>query len=209
LPYTAVEAREVKPWLARYAGSDPILLTGQHALEAVFKTQIRNPKVLVLSTHGFFLEPEQRPGEPPENPLLCCGLLLAGFNNRPDAEPTGEDGVLTGLEIVGTDLRGCALVVLSACDTGVGRVQQGEGVASLRQAFQLAGAPSVVTSLWAVSDEETAHLMIGFFAQLARGKNKAHALREARLELIRQRRQQYGGAHPYYWAAFTLTGSWQ
>ena len=208
LPGTQSEAEAVLPQLEQYANQKAKIFSGQFALEAIFKT-LRQPRVLVLSTHGFFEEEttaaQGTPNSP--NPLLRCGLLLAGCNKPIDASVNdGEDGILTGLEIVNADLRGTELVVLSACETGLGDVRNGEGVSGLRQAFQLAGARSVVSTLWQVPDRETARLMAQFFTGLAQSHDKAASLRESQLQLIQSRRDRKGAAHPFFWAAFTITG---
>jgi CHAT domain-containing protein len=208
LPGTKTEAEAVLPQLEIFTSSKASVYSGQLALEAVFKS-LHQPRVLVLSTHGFFVEEKvsANDSQSASNPLLRCGLLLAGCNKPIDTSLVdGEDGILTGLEIVSADLRGTELVVLSACETGLGEVRNGEGVAGLRQAFQLAGARTVVSTLWQIPDRETAKLMANFFTALAQTSDKAQSLRESQLKLIEARRDRNGAAHPFFWAAFTITG---
>ncbi len=141
-----------------------------------------------------------------ESPLLRSGLVFAGVNSALREPPLplpeeAEDGVMTAMDVMGMDLMGTELVVLSACQTGVGAVRRGEGVIGLRRAFVLAGARTVVMSLWNVPDEETQWLMGRFYEGIWGGKGKGEALREAQLGLMRE-----GKAHPYYWAAFICQG---
>lgn len=222
LPGTLEEARGVADAVKRIAAAAPEIVLGDEATEARFKATPR-PALAILATHGFFLG-EQRldpdalaiqrdggsrglvdtAGDEIENPLTRCGLMLAGCNSE---TTSGEDGVLTGLEIVGCDLRGTRLVMLSACQTGLGEVESGQGVAGLRQAFQLAGAQTVVSTLWSVPDRETAELSNAMFAALAEGARPAEAVRRAQLQLIKSRRDLLEAAHPLFWAAFTATGN--
>lgn len=224
LPGTALEAEEIRPKLEQWLGQAPKVFLEEKASETLVKS-IRNPRVLVLATHGYFLprlestakggsaldigkparELLDAKGQPIESPLLRCGLMLAGCNKRTEAKAGEDDGILTGIEIVGMNLQGCELVVLSACETGLGDVRVGDGVAGLRQAFQLAGTKGVLASLWQVPDRETARLMNAFYGELTKGRSQAEALRQAQLSRITARRQQFGAAHPFNWSAFTLT----
>ncbi|MBL9092653.1 MAG: CHAT domain-containing protein [Planctomycetaceae bacterium] len=159
-----------------------------------------------------------------ENPLLRSGVVLAGANRiaergaaaeRPaqESSPNGDgpldDGWLTAAEIATLDLRGTELVVLSACETGLGDVPTGEGVQGLRRAFLYAGARTLVTSLYKVPDDATRRLMREFYGRLTTGSDKLTALNEARLAEMHRRRAANGSAHPFYWGSFILVGEAQ
>jgi CHAT domain-containing protein len=143
------------------------------------------------------------PLEPPiENPLLRAGLALAGANAP---QPGMEDGLLTALEVAGLDLWGTELVVLSACDTGLGQVHNGEGVYGLRRALVMAGAASQLMSLWRVADEDSTPVLMGaYYRRLLAGEGRAEALRQVQLTMLASPQH----VHPYYWAAFMLSGAW-
>jgi CHAT domain-containing protein/tetratricopeptide (TPR) repeat protein len=137
-----------------------------------------------------------------ENPLLRSGLALAGANAglRGEAPLHAEDGLLTAEDVTGLDLAGTELVVLSACETGLGGVRTGEGVFGLRRAFSLAGAKTLIISLWKVPDEPTRELMVNFYRRLLAGCGRAQALREAQLSM----NARY--PDPFYWGAFICQG---
>jgi CHAT domain-containing protein len=137
-----------------------------------------------------------------ENPLLYSGLALAGANQPDGAD--GEDGILTALEASGLSLWGTELVVLSACETGLGEVRTGEGVYGLRRAFVLAGAESQLMSLWKVNDEVTRDIIVRYYRRLASGAGRGEALRQVQLEMLRGDRN-----HPYFWASFIPSGDWK
>jgi CHAT domain-containing protein/Flp pilus assembly protein TadD len=144
-----------------------------------------------------------QPATAQENPLLRSGLALAGFNTRQSGQ---EDGVFTALEAAGLDLYGTQLVVLSACETGLGDVVNGEGVYGLRRAFAIAGAASQVISLWKVDDQGTEALMTRYYRHLLDGMGRSEALRQVQLEFIHESGSY---SHPYYWAAFIASGDWR
>jgi CHAT domain-containing protein/lipopolysaccharide biosynthesis regulator YciM len=195
LPGTAREAQDIAALLP-----GAIVWTGSRATEHALK-QIAGPTILHIATHGFFL-PDQGTKESLEDPSLRSGLILAGANQRQGGP--GEDGVLTALEVAGLDLWGTKLVVLSACDTGVGETTNSEGVYGLRRALVLAGAESHVMSLWQVADQTTRELMVGFYKELQRGARRSEALRTVQLRLLRNGNRR----HPFYWAPFIHSGEW-
>ncbi len=135
------------------------------------------------------------------NPLLRSGIALAGANlSRRDSDA----GILTALEASTLDLWGTSLVTLSACDTGVGDVKNGEGVYGLRRAFFIAGAETLVMSLWPVSDYTTRTLMTRYYDGLARGEGRGAALRRVQIAMLASKDRR----HPFYWAGFIQAGDW-
>jgi CHAT domain/SPOR domain len=136
-----------------------------------------------------------------ENPLLPSGLALSGANRGNSGD---DDGLLTALEMAGLDLWGTKLVVLSACDTGLGEIKNGEGVLGLRRALVLAGSESQVISLWAVKDKLAKEVIIPYYKALGRGERRGEGLRQVQLQMLRSRDRH----HPFYWAAFIQSGNW-
>ncbi|MBY0231493.1 MAG: CHAT domain-containing protein [Gemmataceae bacterium] len=239
LPGAAAEARSVSASFAdRFGPSSVVALSGTGAGKAATLEALGRARYAHLATHGYFapetvrsasrrkrdpLQPEEIDGW---HPLLLSGLALAGANRVP--KEGEEDGILTALEVSETDLTRLELCVLSACETGLGPVAGGEGLLGMQRAFQAAGARSVVASLWQVSDGATQELMSDF-ARLAwdpkRKASLASALREAQLAMMRGegadgRTRGPGKAvkvgegraarlHPFYWAAFVLSGDWR
>jgi CHAT domain-containing protein len=182
----------------------------ENASEESIRGMSDPPTILHLSTHGFFcsLDSAQKASYK-SNPLLFSGLALAGANGsiRNGGSDNSDDGLLTALEISGLNLSGTDLVTLSACETGMGELVSGEGVFGLRRAFHHAGAGSVLMSLWAIPDKETADLMVSFYRTWLSGRPRQSALRESALAVLNSTRQRSGHSHPYFWAGFVLAGN--
>jgi CHAT domain-containing protein len=213
LPGTGSEVRAIQEILP-----DSQVLLGAEAKESELR-QVAGPRILHLATHGFFLAGENRRNReargvllapagslpmsrPPENPLVRSGLALASANQPKFGM---EDGILTALETSLLDLSGTKLVVLSACETGVGETHRGTGVFGLRRAVTLAGAESLVMSLWNVPDVATSDFMVRYYERLGDGEGRSKALQGVQLEFLESART----AHPFFWASFILAGRWE
>ena len=248
LPGTAEEAQALQALLPQAQ-----VRTRAQATETALK-QANAPRLLHIATHGFFLAPESvskadtrglrfkltssgAGGVWPasaDNPLLRSGLGLAGANARGAVTDATDDGILTAFEAAALNLWGAQLVVLSACDTGVGEVRNGEGVYGLRRALVLAGAETQVMSLWPVSDRGTRDLMTEYYRRLlTQGEGRGEALRQVQLRMLAGQAGTADNAdrllvkkevpsvtpaaaqkaardysHPYYWAGFIQSGEW-
>ncbi len=218
--------------------SKGLYLSKSAATEERLKAEMGEFQIIHLATHGFF-SPEGVPSlaevaettadsrriqfkelrvgmeSTPESKLenvlpgLLSSVVLSGANfPDPDRE---DDGLLTATETAWLDLEDCELVVLSACETSLGAVKVGEGMIGLRRAFRLAGAETVISSLWSVDDESTSDLMRKFYINIWRRRmSRGEALRQAQLSILREQRSTPGEAvRPYHWGAFVLDGDWR
>lgn len=210
LPGTKVEVEKVGQTLKAQRFKVDRLMQ-QEASEKNIK-QASSPGILHVATHGYFLEDEKL-GEGAvfgvqveharNNPLLRSGLMLADAGKVEDATVSGtfdaqNNGVFTAYEAINMDLQQTQLVVLSACETGQGDIKSGEGVYGLQRAFKVAGAKSLIMSLWKVDDAATQQLMTSFYSNWIGGENIAKAFHNAQVAL----QAKYN--HPYYWGAFVL-----
>jgi CHAT domain-containing protein len=197
LPGTQQEVEQIAALLPNAS-----LYTQLNATELAIKTAVAQPDpigILHIATHGFF-----EPASETENPLLSSGLILAGAAAGGQSG-TDQDGILSALEVTGLELSNTQLVVLSACQTGLGEASTGEGLYGLRRALVLAGARSQVISLWKVDDTATQKLMVDYYNRLIAGTPRDEALRATQRAFIAD--AEY--SHPYYWAAFIASGDWR
>ncbi|MEI9919932.1 MAG: CHAT domain-containing tetratricopeptide repeat protein [Bacteroidota bacterium] len=191
LPGTGDEITSVQSILQQ-AGWTTQTLTRENANERMVKSVV-NPTILHIATHGFFIEENTD-----SDPMLQTGLVFTGVD-IPGA-PINDDGILTAYETTALQLDKTSLVILSACETGLGVVTSGEGVYGLQRAFEIAGARNIIMSFWKVDDRATQLLMTGFYQNLIAGKNIQQAFEAAQIDL----RKEFPA--PQDWGAFILLG---
>jgi len=221
LPGTRDEINSIQDFFSRYNWQTTAYLQDEASEENL--KNISSPEVLHIATHGYFLE--DIPRQPNtriagveaeklhENPLLRSGLLLSGSENSlkkyavedaiimQDIDVNREDGIFTAYEASNLNLANTEMVVLSACETGLGEIQAGQGVFGLQRAFQVAGAQNVIMSLWTVNDETTRMLMTEFYSNWLETGNKKAAFLQAQFSV----KQEY--SEPYFWGAFVMIGN--
>jgi CHAT domain-containing protein len=209
LPGTKVEIEAVSKTLKTSAYQVAQYMQLQ-ATEKQLKS-IRGPSLVHIATHGYFLSDVEGEGigisqeNAKNNPLLRSGILLAGASKTLSGEQvpnlqSNDNGILTAYEAMNLNLEGTDLIVLSACETGLGDVKSGEGVYGLQRAFLVAGADAMVMSLWKVDDAATQQLMTNFYTNWTKGGSKLKAFKQAQLQLMTKYKD------PYYWGAFVMMG---
>lgn len=211
LPGTKAEVESIAKTL-KAGGYQVSQFTDGAATESNLKA-VNAPAILHIATHGYFLPDIDRQGSgfgvhldnAGENPLLRSGLMLANASKTVEGSAmpnlqSNDNGVLTAYEAMNLNLEGTSLVVLSACETGLGDVKAGEGVYGLQRAFLVSGAEALIMSLWKVDDAATQLLMSSFYSNLAKLKDKQKAFKQAQLNLM----TRY--PDPYYWGAFVMVG---
>ena len=212
LPGTRLELESISKIL-KANGFKVASLNAKEASEKNLKAA-KGPQLMHIATHGYFLADEAMSAgssigvtaeSAKSNPLLRSGLLLAGASTTLSGQAipslvSNDNGVLTAYEAMNLSLEGTELIILSACETGLGDVRAGEGVYGLQRAFLVAGAEALIMSLWKVDDEATQLLMTNFYANWVKSKNKLKAFKQAQLQLMQKYKE------PYYWGAFVMMG---
>ena len=213
-----IEVKEIAKTL-KNSGWETTISDGKNASEYQFKKElnVKSPGIIHISTHGFaFPEKETRDKNDfqiketktykvSEDPMVRCGLMFSGANiswngdSKKMIETTGDDGILTAAEVANLDLSNTKLVVLSACETGLGKIESSEGTFGLKRGFKLAGVDQIIVSLWKVPDNETKELMTLFYSELSKTENIELSFNNAQKEM----RNRYP-FEPEKWAGFVL-----
>ena len=193
---------------------------GAIASEDNFKSKTTAASVVYVATHGFYVDSlcasqvtdadgKERKRSRSEKMLAQSGFLLSGANRfgKESDEAGVEDGVVSAAEIAEMNFSRSPLVVLSACESALGRIRSGEGVYGLRRAFLLAGARTVLSALWKIDDESTAEMMSQLFS--SDSVNLPERIRSLQLAQIAKQRAENRPVHPYTWGAFIATGDWR
>ena len=210
LEWTAQEAQNVSSILTKNK-FDVSVYSKLQAKEEILKEITTPPSVLHIATHGYFFSNQEMEGNSKQtsiplsdHPMIRSGLIMAGANKAWQGDPPkhGEDGILTAYEIAQLNLSETELVVLSACDTGLGDLQGDEGVYGLQRAFKMAGAKYVLMTLWSIRDKQALQFMDLFYQEWLQNK---HSIPEAFQKAQSQMRQRYSKPfNPATWAGFVL-----
>jgi CHAT domain-containing protein/Tfp pilus assembly protein PilF len=210
LPASLREVRDIAALWTKSGAGEVLQRTGEAASELALRQEAPGKKVVHIAAHGFFMGetcPSSDAVATGENPLLLSGIALAGANRRQTAPQEAGDGIITAEEISAMDMEGVEWAVLSACETGLGKLLPGEGVFGLRRAFQAAGARSVIMSLWPVDDVATQQWMIALYRKRFSDRlSTAESVRAANLEMLARRRSRGLSTHPFYWGGFIAVG---
>ncbi len=211
LPGTRIEIDAVSKIL-KSSGYQVTMFSQKTATEANLKS-VKGPVLMHIATHGYFLQDVEKAGSAfginienaNDNPLLRSGIMLADAASTVSGKRmpnliSNDNGILTAYEAMNLNLEGTDLIVLSACETGLGDVKAGEGVYGLQRAFLVAGADALIMSLWKVDDAATQQLMTNFYNNWIKLGNKQKAFKQAQIQLMAKYKE------PYYWGAFVMMG---
>ena len=212
LPGTKIELDGISKVL-KASGYKVNQLMQKDATEAALKA-LKAPTILHIATHGYFKQDSETAQNgalgismenAQENPLLRSGLLMSGASATIKGTSSvdlssNDNGIVTAYEVMNMNLDGTALIILSACETGLGEVKAGEGVYGLQRAFLVAGANALIMSLWKVDDAATQQLMTNFYTNWVKTGNKQKAFKQAQMQLMTKFKE------PYYWGAFVMMG---